>query len=79
MHNAWVVSLNQLKKDLVLSLSKQKNEKGEQLTKEQCQLIIDELAIFSNLIVEYIITHESINLNSEQDEENWSLFPKVSK
>ncbi len=64
------MSLNQIKKDLVLSLSKQKNEKGEQLTKEQSQLIIDELAIFSNLIVEYIITHESINLNSEQDEEN---------
>ena len=64
------MSLNQIKKDLVLSLSKQKNEKGEWLTKEQCQLIIDELAIFSNLIVEYIITHESINLNSEQDEEN---------
>ena len=62
------MSLNQIKKDLVLSLSKQKNEKGERLTKEQCQLIIDELAIFSNLIVEYIITHESINLNSEQDE-----------
>ena len=64
------MSLNQIKKDLVLSLSKQKNEKGEQLTKEQSQDIIDELAIFSNLIVEYIITHESINLNSEQDEEN---------
>ena len=64
------MSLNQIKKDLVLSLSKQKNEKGEQLTKEQYKLIIDELAIFSNLIVEYIITHESINLNSEQDEEN---------
>ena len=64
------MSLNQIEKDLVLSLSKQKNEKGEQLTKEQSQLIIDELAIFSNLIVEYIITHESINLNSEQDEEN---------
>ena len=58
------MSLNQIKKDLVLSLSKQKNEKGEQLTKEQSQYIIDELAIFSNLIVEYIITHESINLNS---------------
>ena len=64
------MSLNQIKKDLVLSLSKQKNEKGEQLTKEQYKLIIDELAIFSNLIVEYIITHENINLNSEQDEEN---------
>ena len=64
------MSLNQIKKDLVLSLSKQKNEKGEQLTKEQSLYIIDELAIFSNLIVEYIITHESINLNSEQDEEN---------
>ena len=64
------MSLNQIKKDLVLSLSKQKNEKGEQLTKEQSQYIIDELAIFSNLIVEYIITQESINLNSEQDEEN---------
>ena len=64
------MSLNQIKKDLVLSLSKQKNEKGEQLTKEQSQYIIDELAIFSNLIVEYIITHESSNLNSEQDEEN---------
>ena len=64
------MSLNQIKKDLVLSLSKQKNEKGEQLTKEQSQDLIDELAIFSNLIVEYIITHESINLNSEQDEEN---------
>jgi hypothetical protein len=64
------VSLNQIKKDLVQSLSKQKNEKGEQLTKEQSQYIIDELAIFSNLIVEYIITHENINLNSEQDEEN---------
>ena len=64
------MSLNQIKKDLVHSLSKQKNEKGKQLTKEQSQYIIDELAIFSNLIVEYIITHESINLNSEQDEEN---------
>ena len=64
------MSLNQIKKDLVLSLSKQKKEKGEQSTKEQSQYIIDELAIFSNLIVEYIITHESINLNSEQDEEN---------
>ena len=64
------MSLNQIKKDLVLSLSKQKNEKGEQLTKEQSKYLIDELAIFSNLIVEYIITHESINLNSEQDEEN---------
>lgn len=64
------MSLNQIKKDLVQSLSKQKNEKDEQLTKEQCRYIIDELAIFSNLIVEYIITHESINLNNEQDEEN---------
>jgi hypothetical protein len=64
------VSLNQIKKDLVQSLSKQKNEKGEKLTKEQSQYIIDELTIFSNLIVEYIITHESINLNNEQDEEN---------
>lgn len=64
------MSLNQIKKDLVQSLSKQKNEKGEQLTKEQSQYIIDELAIFSNLIVEYIITNKSINLNSEQDEEN---------
>jgi heme/copper-type cytochrome/quinol oxidase subunit 3 len=64
------VSLNQIKKDLVLSLSKQKNEKGEQLTKELSQYLIDELAIFSNLIVEYIITNKSINLNSEQDEEN---------
>ena len=64
------MSLNQIKKDLVQSLSKQKNEKGEQLTKEQSQYLIDELAIFSNLIVEYIITHENINLNSEQDEEN---------
>ena len=64
------MSLNQIKKDLVLSLSKQKNEKGEQLTKEQSQYIIDELSIFSNLIVEYIITQESINLNNEHDEEN---------
>ena len=64
------MSLNQIKKDLVQLLSKQKNEKGEQLTKELSQYLIDELAIFSNLIVEYIITHESINLNSEQDEEN---------
>ena len=64
------MSLNQIKKDLVQSLSKQKNEKGEKLTKEQSQYIIDELTIFSNLIVEYIITHESINLNNEQDEEN---------
>ena len=64
------MSLNQIKKDLVQSLSKQKNEKGEQLTKEQSQYLIDELAIFSNLIVGYIITHESINLDSEQDEEN---------
>ena len=64
------MSLNQIKKDLVQSLSKQKNEKGEQLTKELSQYLIDELAIFSNLIVEYIITNKSINLNSEQDEEN---------
>ena len=64
------MSLNQIKKDLVQSLSKQKNEQGEQLPKELSQYIIDQLAIFSNLIVEYIITHESINLNSEQDEEN---------
>jgi hypothetical protein len=64
------VSLNQIKKDLVQLLSKQKNEKGEQLTKELSQYLIDELAIFSNLIVEYIITNKSINLNSEQDEEN---------
>ena len=63
------MSFNQIKKDLVLSLSKQKNEKGEQLTKEQCRYIIDELDIFSNLIVEYNINHESINLNNEQDEE----------
>tara|TARA_Y100000589_G_scaffold332260_2_gene390926 strand:+ start:4928 stop:5122 length:195 start_codon:yes stop_codon:yes gene_type:complete len=64
------VKLIDVKNKIVKELLKQEEEKEKknQKTKQEYEDIIDELSVFTNLIVDYIIVSECVNLNSKDDE-----------
>tara|TARA_Y100001954_G_C15752351_1_gene574369 strand:- start:540 stop:734 length:195 start_codon:yes stop_codon:yes gene_type:complete len=64
------VKLIDVKNKIVKELLKQEEEKEKknQITKQEYEDIIDELSVFTNLIVDYIIVSECVNLNSKDDE-----------
>jgi len=64
------VELIDIKNKIVNELLKQEEEKENknQLTKQEYEDIIDELSVFTNLIVDYIIVSECVNLNTKENE-----------
>jgi hypothetical protein len=64
------VKLIDVKNKIVKELLKQEEEKEKknQITKQEYEDIIDELNVFTNLIVDYIIVSECVNLNTKDDE-----------
>jgi len=64
------VKLIDVKNKIVKELLKQEEEKEKknQITKQEYEDIIDELSVFTNLIVDYIIVSECVNLNTKEDE-----------
>jgi hypothetical protein len=64
------VELIDIKKKIVKELLKQEEqkEKKNQITKQEYEDIIDELSVFTNLIVDYIIVSECVNLNTKENE-----------
>ncbi|MBH70405.1 MAG: hypothetical protein CMP69_04115 [Flavobacteriales bacterium] len=64
------MKLIDVKNKIVKELLKQEEEKEKknQKTKQEYEDIIDELSVFTNLIVDYIIVSECVNLNSKDDE-----------
>jgi len=64
------VELIDIKNKIVNELLKQEEgkEKKNQITKQEYEDIIDELSVFTNLIVDYIIVSECVNLNTKDDE-----------
>ncbi len=64
------MKLIDVKNKIVKELLKQEEEKEKknQITKQEYEDIIDELSVFTNLIVDYIIVSECVNLNSKDDE-----------
>jgi|TARA_B100000900_G_C20165714_1_gene547775 hypothetical protein len=64
------VKLIDVKNKIVKELLKQEEEKEKknQITKQEYEDIIDELSVFTNLIVDYIIVSECVNLNTKDDE-----------
>jgi len=64
------VELIDIKNKIVNELLKQEEEKENknQLTKQEYEDVIDELSVFANLIVDYIIVSESVNLNTKENE-----------
>jgi hypothetical protein len=64
------VELIDVKNKIVNELLKQEEgkEKKNQITKQEYEDIIDELSVFTNLIVDYIIVSECVNLNTKDDE-----------
>jgi hypothetical protein len=59
-----------VKNKIVNELLKQEEgkEKKNQITKQEYEDIIDELSVFTNLIVDYIIVSECVNLNTKENE-----------
>ena len=59
-----------IKNKIVNELQKQEEgkEKKNQITKQEYEDIIDELSVFTNLIVDYIIVSECVNLNTKENE-----------
>ena len=64
------MKLIDVKNKIVKELLKQEEEKEKknQITKQEYEDIIDELSVFTNLIVDYIIVSECVNLNNKDDE-----------
>jgi hypothetical protein len=64
------VELIDIKNKIVNELLKQEEEKENknQLTKQEYEDVIDELSVFTNLIVDYIIVSECLNLNTKENE-----------
>ena len=64
------MKLIDVKNKIVKELLKQEEEKEKknQITKQEYEDIIDELSVFTNLIVNYIIVSECVNLNTKDDE-----------
>jgi|TARA_B110000305_G_C19380394_1_gene609286 hypothetical protein len=64
------VELIDIKNKIVNELLKQEEEKENknQLTKQEYEDVIDELSVFTNLIVDYIIVSECVNLNTKENE-----------
>jgi len=63
------VELIDIKNKIVNELQKQEEgkEKKNQITKQEYEDIIDELSVFTNLIVDYIIVSEYVKLNSKRE------------
>ena len=53
---------------LMLFLAFYLEKKKNQITKQEYEDIIDELSVFTNLIVDYIIVSECVNLNTKENE-----------
>jgi hypothetical protein len=64
------VELIDIKKTIVQELLKQEEqqEKNNRKSKQEYEAIIDELSVFTNLIVDYIIVSECANLNNKENE-----------
>lgn len=64
------MKLIDVKNKIVKELLKQEEEKENknQLTKQEYEDVIDELSVFANLIVDYIIVSECVNLNTKENE-----------
>lgn len=64
------MELIDIKNKIVNELQKQEEgkEKKNQITKQEYEDIIDELSVFTNLIVDYIIVSECVNLNTKENE-----------
>ena len=64
------MKLIDVKNKIVKELLKQEEEKEKknQITKQEDEDIIDELSVFTNLIVDYIIVSECVNLNTKDDD-----------
>ena len=64
------MELIDIKNKIVNELLKQEEgkEKKNQITKQEYEDIIDELSVFTNLIVDYIIVSECLNLNTKENE-----------
>ena len=64
------MELIDVKNKIVNELLKQEEEKENknQLTKQEYEDVIDELSVFTNLIVDYIIVSECVNLNTKENE-----------
>ncbi len=64
------MELIDVKNKIVNELLKQEEgkEKKNQITKQEYEDIIDELSVFTNLIVDYIIVSECVNLNTKENE-----------
>ena len=64
------MELTDVKNKIVNELLKQEEgkEKKNQITKQEYEDIIDELSVFTNLIVDYIIVSECVNLNTKENE-----------
>lgn len=64
------MELIDIKNKIVNELLKQEEEKENknQLTKQEYEDVIDELSVFTNLIVDYIIVSECVNLNTKENE-----------
>ena len=64
------MELIDIKNKIVNELLKQEEEKENknQLTKQEYEDVIDQLSVFANLIVDYIIVSECVNLNTKENE-----------
>lgn len=64
------MELIDVKNKIVNELLKQEEgkEKKNQITKQEYEDVIDELSVFTNLIVDYIIVSECVNLNTKENE-----------
>ena len=64
------MKLIDVKNKIVNELLKQEEgkEKKNQVTKQEYEDVIDQLSVFTNLIVDYIIVSECVNLNTKDDE-----------
>ena len=64
------MELIDIKNKIVNELQKQEEgkEKKNQITKQEYEDIIDELSVFTNLIVDYIIVSECVNLKNKGNE-----------
>ena len=64
------MELIDVKNKIVNELLKQEEgkENKNQVTKQEYEDVIDELSVFANLIVDYIIVSECVNLNTKENE-----------
>ena len=64
------MELIDVKNKIVNELLKQEEgkEKKNQIAKQEYEDVIDELSVFTNLIVDYIIVSECVNLITKENE-----------